>query len=181
MPIIVVGMYIMVLVLSIMVVIMVVVVSIMVMRVVMVMIVDIMIVCVAMVAIVIVVMSMLAVLMAQAEETIAVSVTTFSVLVPMGAATQAAPDEKNEPGEHEDHPYNMALLGIDLLLKLQTNQGNDPAQDQRGQHMSQRGHERDSTHTQQAPALRARDDRQGHPVIGQDRVKNGHHTSGANQ
>jgi len=172
-------MYIMVLLMSIMVVIMVVVVSIMVMCVVMVMIVGIMIVCVAMVAIVVV--SMLAVLMAQAEETIAVSVTTFSVLVPMGTATQAAPDEKNEPGEHEDHSYNMALLGIDLLLKLQTNQGNDPAQNQRSQHMSQRGHERDPTHTQQAPALRARDDRQGHPVIGQDRVKNGHHTSGANQ
>ncbi len=175
----VVGMYIMVLVVSIMVmcVVMFVVVSTMIMYVVVIVIVGIIIVCV----VVIVVMSMLAMFVAQAEETIAVSVTAFSVLVPVGAATQATPDEKNEPGEHKDHSYNMALLGVDFLLKLQTNQGDDSAQNQRGQHMPQRGHECDPSHTQQAPALRARDDRQGHPVIGQDRVKNGHHTGGANQ
>jgi ABC-type multidrug transport system fused ATPase/permease subunit len=104
-----------------------------------------------------------------------------SVFVSVRTATQAVPQQKKEPGEHQNGADDMALLSIYFALKLQTNHGDNPTQHQRSQHVSQRGQEGYASNAQKTPALRSRHNCQRYPVIRQNGMKNSHHTSGANQ
>jgi hypothetical protein len=74
----------------------------------------------------------------------------------------------------------MTLLRIDFLLKLQTYHRDNPTQQERGQHMAERGQQGYFPDPQEGPALSPRDDCQRHPVIRQNRMKNGYQTSGPN-
>jgi len=105
----------------------------------------------------------------------------LSMLVPMWSTANPIPRKKKKPGKNQYRAHNMSLLSINLLLKLQTDQSNNPAQHERGQHMAQRGQKRNASHAQQAPALRPRHNCQRNPVVRQDGMKDGNHTSGANQ
>jgi len=59
----------------------------------------------------------------------AMSSVTHSMLMSMVLASAAhqSPYEEKDSGQNHHHTYDVALLGINLLLKPQTNHSNDPS------------------------------------------------------
>lgn len=88
---------------------------------------------------------------------------TLSVFMP--SAAHHSPNEEEDAGQNQHSPDNMALLGINRLLKLQTNHRDNPSQHERGDHMSEGCQKSDPSHMQETPPLRPRNDGQGNPVI----------------
>ncbi|GAC1364711.1 MAG: hypothetical protein NVSMB44_24600 [Ktedonobacteraceae bacterium] len=68
----------------------------------------------------------------------------------------------------------MTLLRVNLFLKLQPDQGNDSAKNERGDHVPNGSQEGHTDNTRNAPALCARDNSQRKPVVGEHGMQNGH-------
>jgi hypothetical protein len=92
--------------------------------------------------------------------------------------THESPDQKAKSRQDEDDPDDMPLLCIDLTLKLKANEGNNPSKHQGSNDVPCRGHGTHACSPQQAPALRACNDRKRNPVIRQDGVQDGNHSGG---
>src|SRR5437588_13024512 len=93
------------------------------------------------------------------------------VIVMVMPMSGESPHEEANPGENQDHPDDVPLLGLKGMAKLQADQSNDTSQDDRREHVSHRCQETGAGGTSQRPALRACHDGEWHPVIGQNRVK----------
>ena len=60
------------------------------------------------------------------------------MMMPMWSMTEQPPDQKNDSGKNEHGPDKVTLLGIDLMLKLKTNKGDDSSKHEGGDDMSKR-------------------------------------------
>ena len=65
----------------------------------------------------------------------------------------------------------MTLLGLDLLMELEADEGNQGAKDDGGQHVAAGGQEADPGHADQAPPLGSADNSEWHPMIREDGVE----------
>jgi hypothetical protein len=60
----------------------------------------------------------------------------FFVMMPMWPMTDQSPNEEANSCENKHCTHNMTLLGFNLMLKLQANQGNEPSKNERSDHVS---------------------------------------------
>lgn len=84
--------------------------------------------------------------------------------------TGQTPDEKADAGEDEHAADDVSLLGLDLSLELEPDDGDHATERDRGQHVAPCGKEGRPGETRHAPFLSPGDHRQRDPVVGQDRM-----------
>jgi hypothetical protein len=97
-----------------------------------------------------------------------------AMLVGVSVAGQS-PDQESDAGDNQDPADDVALLGFDLLLELEPDQGDNSTERDGYEHVAgsrQGSHPRQAP---QAPALRSGDDGQWHPMVGKNRVDDAHH------
>jgi hypothetical protein len=73
------------------------------------------------------------------------------------AMTGQPPDQKGHAGDHQDPANDVALLGFDLFLELEPDQGDHPTKRDGCEHVAGGRQGRHPRQARQAPVLSARD------------------------
>jgi hypothetical protein len=91
------------------------------------------------------------------------------------AVTAQVPDEQGRPAHDQQGADDVTLLGLDLALKLETDECDHAAEDEGRKDVGACRKRAHATEPEQGPPLRASHHRQRHPVVGEQRV---HETDG---
>lgn len=89
----------------------------------------------------------------------------------MATMTEERPDAEGDPGQDQDRPHNVALLGFEGGTEPEPHGGNDAGDDERGDHVPDRREEADAGDMGKRPPLGAGNNGKRNPMIRQDGVQ----------